>query len=105
MSQLHVKGDLAEMSRLYKMVSRWLITFSIPISLVFILYPVKVMLLFGPDYIDSASILVLLTIATFVQTTFGAAGPVLSMSGYTRLVFWNSLGYRGIHMINGLIFI
>lgn len=105
MSQLHGKGDFREMSRLYKLVSRWLITFSIPISLVFILYPVKVMLLFGPDYMDSASVLVLLTIATFVQTAFGAAGPVLSMSGYTRLVLWNSLGAFILNLVLNIIFI
>ena len=105
MSQLHGKGDFREMSRLYKLVSRWLITFSIPISLVFILYPVKVMLLFGPDYMDSASVLVLLTIATFVQSVFGAAGPILSMSGYTRLVLWNSLGAFILNLVLNIIFI
>ena len=105
MSQLHGKGDFREMSRLYKLVSRWLLTLSIPISLVFILYPVKVMLLFGPDYMDSASILVLLTIATFVQTAFGAAGPVLSMSGYTRLVLWNSLGAFILNLVLNIILI
>jgi len=105
MSQLHAKGDFREMSRLYKLVSRWLLTFSIPISLVFILYPVKVMLLFGPDYMDSASVLVLLTIAAFVQTALSAAGPVLSMSGYTRLVLWNSLGAFIINLVLNIILI
>ena len=104
-SQSHGKGDFREMSRLYKLVSRWLITFSIPISLVFILYPMKVMLIFGPDYIDSASVLVLLTIATFVQTVLGAASPVLSMSGYTRIVFWNSLGAFILNLILNVILI
>jgi O-antigen/teichoic acid export membrane protein len=93
------------MSNLYKLVSRWLITFSIPVSLIFIFYPVKVMLLFGADYMDSASVLVLLTIATFIQTTLGAAGPVLSMSGFTRLVFWNSLGTFILNLILNIILI
>ena len=31
MSQLHGQGNILEMSNLYKLVSRWLITFSIPI--------------------------------------------------------------------------
>ena len=37
MSQLHNEDDFIEMSHLYKLVSRWLITFAIPISLVFII--------------------------------------------------------------------
>ena len=51
MSQLHAKGDFKEMSHLYKLVSRWLITFSIPIMLIFIIYPAKIMLLFGKNYL------------------------------------------------------
>ena len=104
-SQLHGNGDFREMSRLYKLVSRWLLTFSIPVSLIFIFYPAKVMLLFGPDYMESASVLVILTIATFLQTILGAAGPILSMSGYTRLVFWNSLGAFILNLVLNIIFI
>lgn len=105
MSQLHGKGDFREMSHLYKLVSRWLIIFSIPISLLFILYPSKVMLLFGPNYMDSASVLVLLTLGTFVRTALGAAGPILSMSGYTRLVFCNSLGAFILNLVLNIILI
>ena len=63
------------------------------------------MLLFGPKYLDSACVLVLLTIATFIQTTLGAAGPVLSMSGYTRLVLWNSLGAFILNLVLNIILI
>ena len=63
------------------------------------------MLLFGPNYIDSACVLVLLTTATFIQTAFGAAGPVLSMSGYTRLVLWNSLGAFILNLVLNIILI
>ena len=92
MSQLHNEGDFSEMSHLYKLVSRWMITFAIPISLVFIIYPSKMMLLFGPDYMAGASVLVILTVATFIHAAFGAASPALGMSGFTRLILWNSLG-------------
>ncbi len=105
MSQLHNKGDTKEMSRLYKLVSRWLITFAIPVALVFIIYPSKVMLLFGPDYMASAPVLVLLTIATFIQAALGTAGPILSMSGFTRLVLWNSLGAFVLNIILNIVLI
>ena len=105
MSQLHAKSDFWEMSHLYKLVSRWLITFSIPILLILIIYPVKVMLLFGPDYMNSASILVLLSIGSFIQASLGAAGPALSMSGYTRIVFWNSMGAFILNLILNVILI
>ena len=105
MSQLHSEGDFIEMSHLYKLVSRWLITFAIPISLVFIIYPSKMMLLFGPDFIASGSVLVLLTVATFVQAAFGAAGPPLGMSGFTRLLFWNSFGVFILNIVLNVVLI
>ena len=52
----------------------------------------KVLLLFGPEYIGSAQILVILTIATLIQAALGAAGPTLSMSGRTKLVLINTVG-------------
>ena len=105
MSQLHAKGDFKEMSHLYKLVSRWLITSSIPIMLIFIIYPAKIMLLFGKNYLPSQDILVMLSIGMFIQTTLGAAGPALSMSGHTRIVLWNSLSACLLNFILNMILI
>jgi len=92
MAQFHREGDQKKMADTYKLVSRWLLMCAIPISAIFIIFPGKVMLLFGPEYLPSAKILVILTGATFIQAIFGAAGPTLSMSGHTKLVLWNTIG-------------
>ncbi len=92
MAQFHGAGDRAKMDHTYKLVSRWLLICAIPISAVFIIFPGKVLLLFGPEYLPSAKILVILTGATFIQAVLGAAGPALSMSGHTKLVLWNTIG-------------
>ena len=92
MAQFHREGDRIKMDDTYKLVSRWLLMCAIPISAIFIIFPGKVMLLFGPEYLPSAKILVILTGATFIQAIFGAAGPTLSMSGHTKLVLWNTIG-------------
>ena len=92
MAQFQREGDRKKMDETYKLVSRWLLMCAIPISAIFIIFPGKVMLLFGPEYLPSAKILVILTGATFIQAIFGAAGPTLSMSGHTKLVLWNTIG-------------
>jgi len=92
MAQFHGAGDREKMDHTYKLVSRWLLICAIPISAVFIIFPGKVLLLFGPEYLPSAKILVILTGATFIQAVLGAAGPALSMSGHTKLVLWNTIG-------------
>ena len=104
-SQMHAKNNLIAMSSLYKLISRWLITFSIPIAIIFISFPSKIMFLFGPEYISSSSILIVLTIATFIQTVLGGAGPLLSMTGYTHIVFWNSIVVFILNIILNIILI
>ncbi|MFL3024631.1 MAG: flippase [Candidatus Neomarinimicrobiota bacterium] len=91
-AQFHSQGDKVKLSNTYQLVNRWLLIFAIPISAVFILFPEKVLLLFGSQYLESSKVLVLLTIATFTQAILGAAGPTLSMSGHTKLVLFNSIG-------------
>ncbi len=91
-SQFHSEGDKSKLSNTYQLVNRWLLIFAIPISAVFILFPEKVLLLFGPQYLKSSQVLVLLTIGTFTQAILGVAGPTLSMSGHTKLVLFNSIG-------------
>ncbi len=91
-SQFHGAGEKGKMADTYKLVSRWLLMCAIPVSAVFIIFPEKVLLLFGAEYVSSAKVLVVLTAATFIQAVLGAAGPTLSMSGHTKLVLWNSIG-------------
>ena len=91
-SQFHGEGNKEKLSSTYQLVSRWLLMCAIPIASIFIIFPEKVLLLFGSEYVASSQILVILTVATLIQAILGAAGPTLSMSGYTRLVLWNTIG-------------
>lgn len=104
-SQLHHEGKRTEMVRIYHLVSRWILTMAIPISLIFLIYPAKVMLIFGPAYLPSRQVLIILTGATFLQAILGAASPALSMSGYTKLVLWNTVGAFLLNLILNIILI
>ena len=91
-SQFYSEAKIDRLSFIYKLVTRWLLICSLPISSILILYPEKVMLLFGSEYISSSKILVILTIGTLIQAVLGAAGPTLTMSGNSKLVLYNTLG-------------
>jgi len=105
MAQFHGEGDRKKMDHTYKLVSRWLLICAIPISAVFIIFPGKVLLLFGQEYLPSAKILIILTGATFIQAVLGAAGPALSMSGHTKLVLWNTIGAFALNFGLNIYFI
>ena len=104
-AQFHAKSDQKNMSGSYKLVSRWLLTFSIPVALIFLVYPKKVMLLFGAEYLPSANVLIVLTAATFIHAILGAAQSTLSMTGHTRLVLWNAIVAFVINIILNIILI
>ena len=104
-AQFHAESDQKNMSGSYKLVSRWLLTFSIPVALIFLVYPKKVMLLFGAEYLPSANILMVLTAATFIHAILGAAQSTLSMTGHTRLLLWNAIGAFIINIILNIILI
>tara|TARA_Y100000739_G_scaffold216092_1_gene211277 strand:+ start:1 stop:1371 length:1371 start_codon:yes stop_codon:yes gene_type:complete len=90
-SQFHSEKNLIKMNNTYKMVTRWLLLFSIPISIMFIVFPENILSLFGKEYIASADVLIILTIATLLQAISGAASPTLGMSGLTRVVLFNTI--------------
>jgi O-antigen/teichoic acid export membrane protein len=91
MSQLFSEGKQGEMRGLYRLVTRWILTLALPITLIFLFMPAKVMLLFGPDYQSGAPVLVVLALATFTQAMLGLGGPTLTMTGHPNINLINAL--------------
>tara|TARA_Y100000739_G_C20566944_1_gene445842 strand:- start:904 stop:1476 length:573 start_codon:yes stop_codon:yes gene_type:complete len=66
-------------------------TLALPLFLLIILFPKKLMFLFGPQYQESHMILSILTTAVLIQTFIGIGGPTLTMTGYPKINFINSI--------------
>ncbi len=105
MAALYHRGDYAEMGKLYKLTIRWIISLSLPIAIIVILYAKKVMLLFGGEYIDAADSLMILILAAFMQTVFGGGGDTLTMAGFTKINMLNSILAVSINIILNIIWI
>ena len=97
-SQFFKEQNIEKMSKIYKMVTRWLILSSLPIAIIFLMFSEDLMALFGSQYVASSNILAILTIATFFQAVFGVAAPTLSMTGHTKLVLYNTLSVFVINL-------
>ena len=90
-SQFHSENNLSKMSDTYKLVSRWLLVFSVPVSIMLFIFPENILSLFGEEYLASKNALLILTISTLIQAFFGAASPTLGMSGFAKLVLGNTV--------------
>lgn len=91
-AELHAGRERVEIERIYRMVTRWIIAVVIPPVLLFTLLPGPVLELFGPRFAPGSTVLLLLTVASFLQVSFGLSSTVLAMTGYSRLSFLNALG-------------
>jgi O-antigen/teichoic acid export membrane protein len=91
MSEYHRQGDIGEMGNLYKLIVRWIISLSLPLAIILILYSKKIMLLFGVNYLSASNVLIVLTGAAFLQIIFGSGGHTLTMTGFTKVNLVNSI--------------
>jgi len=105
MAEYQRTGNLHEMSRLYKLVIRWIMSLSLPLAIIMIVYSKKVMLLFGGQYVNSADVLSILTFAAFIQSCIGASGHTLAMAGFPRVNMINSFVVLSVNVILNYLWI
>ena len=91
MSEYHRQGDVGEMGKLYKLIVRWIVSLSLPLAIIIIIYSKKIMMLFGVQYLSASNVLMVLTTAAFIQTLFGGGGQTLTMTGFTKVNLFNSI--------------
>lgn len=85
------QGKYSEMDHLYKLTIRLILSLAVPFAILFTVFPGKVMLLFGPQYVTSANILIILTVGTLIQAFMGVGGPTLTMTGFPKVNLINSI--------------
>jgi len=88
---LFAEGNLAEVERLYRQSTRWLIVLGFPVFLFAVLNARQLLALFGREFTEGRWALVLLAAATLVVCGTGAAGDVVLMVGRSRPILWASL--------------
>ncbi|MGH7496860.1 MAG: flippase [bacterium] len=89
LTEFFAENKLKEMSDAYKLVTRWIMTVSLPFAALITAFPLDFMLLFGAEYAPGAKALVLLTFATLIQSFAGVGAPTLNMAGHPKANLWN----------------
>ncbi len=98
MAEIFAKKLQIEMEHIFKLVTRWIFTFSLPFALLIFIYPKKVMLIFGGDFIIGYPILMILLIASFIQAIFGIGGTTLNMTGFPKINLINTFIGCGLNI-------
>jgi len=98
MAEMYAKNQSTEMNHIYKLVTRWIITFALPFAILILLYPKKIMLIFGGEFISGYPILMILVLAALIQAVFGIGGTTLNMTGFPKINLYNTFIACGLNI-------
>lgn len=101
-SDLHAKGEIARLDRLYKVITRWVATFSFPVWAALIVMPYVFVDLFVPARgAGIAPVVAILAAGNFFYTGTGPTGYVLSMTGRPVANLLNSIVSVALYVVAG----
>lgn len=88
-SGLHADDARQEIGTIYRLVSKWLFIVSVPLLVVFGVFPeLAIRWTYGPEYVSGALALTILVAGFFVDTVAGVNGRTLEAIGSTRVVMY-----------------
>jgi len=96
---LWTEQDINKLGRVYRNMTKWTITVSVPICAGLALCAPGVLGMFGPGYRAAALPLALLCLGELVNAATGSVGYLLMMTGNERLVLRNAIGVTAVSFI------
>lgn len=91
-AELFIRNEKARLEAIFKTTTRWVFFITFPVSIVIVLSSREIMSIFGPEFINTGSIvLIILTGAQLINCITGGVGYTLMMTGRQKLELLNSL--------------
>jgi O-antigen/teichoic acid export membrane protein len=103
-AELHSKGEKQKLEAMFKVVTQWAITFSLPIFCISALFSAVLLdLLSGKDFVGAWPLLIAFGMGAMANAGTGSVGFMLLMTGHQKLSFINSLAAVIINIILGIL--
>ena len=90
-AELHAKGEMQKLTSMFKLVTKWTITLSLPIFGIATLFSIPILGISGESFVAAWPLLIALSIGNMVNAGTGSVGYMLLMTGHQKLSFLNSL--------------
>jgi O-antigen/teichoic acid export membrane protein len=88
-SGLYAQGSMLELRRNFSLLTKWLVSATLPLFLILFLFPETVLsFLFGASYIPAATALRILSLGVIINNFFGPSGLTLAVMGEVRFLMW-----------------
>jgi len=103
---LYAQNAVNELKRNYTIVTKWIVSLTLPFFLVLFLFPEAVLnLFFGPTYVAAAPALRILSLGFIVNNLFGPNQSVLLAAGHSRFVMWSVAVTAMLNIVLGILLI
>jgi O-antigen/teichoic acid export membrane protein len=98
-SGLYAQGSMPEMRRIFSILTKWLCAATLPLFLIFFLFPDAVLsFLFGASYASAANALRILSLGFIINNFMGPNTAFLIAMGQVRFVMWATLATAGLNV-------
>ena len=81
-ADLHARGELDLLRRLYQTLTKWILGFTLPLAIVVCVFAAPLMQIFGSEFRVGWPILIIGTLGQLINCAAGSAGLLLVMSGH-----------------------
>lgn len=92
-SELYSRSKYGELKNYYQTVSKWALTFNLPIFITMLIFSNNMLLIFGKEFTVGTAGLVILAAGFLFSSSAGISATLINMSGNTKFTFINSIVY------------
>lgn len=104
-SDLYNRKEQEKLNNLFKIVTKWIFTASLPLFLILVLFSREILGLWGSEYTAGTVCLVIICVAQLINCSVGSVGYMIMMTGRTKVNLINTLAMFVVTIIAGLILI
>jgi O-antigen/teichoic acid export membrane protein len=99
------RGDLDKLEGLFKVVTKWILTVSIPAFILLAFCGDPILRLWGASYREGLACLIMICVGQFINCATGPVGYMISMSGRTPISLANAGGALALNIVLNLLLI
>ena len=101
-AELFSKGEKEKLDVMFQVVTKWIISFSLPLCLICILFSQSLLAISGKGFVAAWPMLIALAAGNMINAGTGSVGYMLLMTGHQRLSFINSIVAVTVNVVLGI---
>lgn len=104
-SEIYSKNEVKRLENLFKSVTKWIFTLSLPMFFLFVLLAEPIMGIFGKDFIIGSVALIIFSAGELINAGVGSVGYMLMMTGRSKIVLLNAIIFCILNIVFNYILI